>query len=101
MRKIEVTQYLDSLYIYVYTAADTRFFMKVSLYFSTYRHRVFAKTREFTIFHISILLFFFYFFSNLREKRYQSNLNTKYMNSVPRYSFYYQIHLDVYMKPLK
>lgn len=64
MRKIEVT--VPRLFIYLCTQQQTRFFMKVSLYFSTYRHRVFFKTREFYTKYFPY--FDFFFFSDLGKR---------------------------------
>lgn len=73
----------STLYIFMYTAADTFLYESFVVLFYISSPGVFiffhfCKTREFTIFP-----YFDFFFFQLREKRYQSNLNTKYMNSVP------------------
>lgn len=77
----------STLYIFMYTAADTFLYESfVVLFYISSPGVCMCKTREFLqFFHISIFFFFqqFFFFCK-REKRYQSNLNTKYTNSVPR-----------------
>lgn len=109
------TQYLDSLYIYVHTAAADTFLYEtfVVLFFipfsiHTYRYYTHIVTGCFgrtwgvlQFFHISISFFFVVLSTTLGKRDIKviwiQNVRIRY----ERYSFYYQIHLDVYMKPLK